>query len=124
MGTKILAVVILFLTVGFVCINTLMLERTIDGYLGEVEALVTDGEELAKSAKGARDLYERFSKSERYISLTVSHEDLTNVEAGFTDLISYLELGMREEATAAKNRLEDALRHLGRLSVFSFDAIV
>jgi hypothetical protein len=124
MGTKILAVVILFLTVGFVCINTLLLERTIDGYLGEVEALVTDGEELAKSAKGARDLYERFSKSERYISLTVSHEDLTNVEAGFTDLISYLELGMSEEATAAKNRLEDALRHLGRLSVFSFDAIV
>ena len=124
MGTKILAVVILFLTVGFVCINTLMLERTIDGYLGEVEALVTDGEEHAKSAKGARDLYERFSKSERYISLTVSHEDLTNVEAGFTDLISYLELGMSEEATAAKNRLEDALRHLGRLSVFSFDAIV
>ena len=101
-----------------------MLERTIDGYLGEVEALVTDGEELAKSAQGARDLYERFSKSERYISLTVSHEDLTNVEAGFTDLISYLELGMSEEATAAKNRLEDALRHLGRLSVFSFDAIV
>ena len=124
MWTKFLAVMILLITVGFVCVNTLLLDRTIERYLSEVEVIATDDIELKESSDRARELYERFGKSERYISLTVSHEDLTNIEAGFTDLISYLELGMKDEATVAKNRLEDALRHLGRLSVFSIDAIV
>ena len=124
MWTKFLAVMILLITVGFVCVNTLLLDRTIERYLSEVEVIATDDIELKESSNRARELYERFGKSERYISLTVSHEDLTNIEAGFTDLISYLELGMKDEATVAKNRLEDALRHLGRLSVFSIDAIV
>ena len=124
MWTKFLAVMILLITVGFVCVNTLLLDQTIERYLSEVEVIATDDIELKESSDRARELYERFGKSERYISLTVSHEDLTNIEAGFTDLISYLELGMKDEATVAKNRLEDALRHLGRLSVFSIDAIV
>ena len=123
MKTKILAVVLLVLTIGGVTVNTIALERIISDYEREVSALVTEPAN-EDTAKLARELFESFRDSERFVSITVNHDDLTSIEELFSELIGQLEVGDSESAHVTKNRLKDALRHLRRLSGFNIDAIV
>ena len=116
MKAKVFAVAMLFLTVGFVIFNTYKLQRDIGYIKGEVVAV--DGLDSAKSA------YESFKKKETYISLTVNHADMTSIEESFSELIGYYEVGDMDGAHVTKNRLTDALEHLGRLSGFNIDAII
>ena len=123
MKTKILAVVFLTVTVVAVIANTVALNKIITSYTEEVSRLVTDPADEA-SAPAARELFERFRSSERFVSITVNHDDLTSIEELFSELIGELEVGDADAAYVTKNRLIDALRHLGRLSGFNIDAIV
>jgi hypothetical protein len=72
----------------------------------------------------AEEIKESFEESEGFISLTVNHEDLTNIEVCYSDLIGYLSVGMTKEAEVTKNRLVDALKHLRRLSGVNIDSII
>ena len=67
---------------------------------------------------------EKFQKHERYISLTVSHDDLTNIEEGFAELIGAANAKDEERLVAVKSRLKDSLEHLGRLSGINLDSIL
>jgi hypothetical protein len=123
MKTKILAVVLLLLTVGGVIANTVAVGRIISGYETAVCELEVNGDGES-SATVARELFKKFQSSERFVSLTVNHDDLTSIEELFSELIGQLEVGDGNAAHVTKNRLIDALRHLGRLSGFNIDAIV
>ncbi len=123
MKTKILAVVMLLLTVGGVIANTVAVGRIISSYETAVCELEVDGSDES-SAAAARELFKKFQSSERFVSLTVNHDDLTSIEELFSELIGQLEVGDGDAAHVTKNRLIDALRHLGRLSGFNIDAIV
>ena len=123
MKTKILAVVLLVLTVGGVIANTVAIGRIISDYETAVRELEVDGGEES-SAKAARELFESFQDSERFVSITVNHDDLTSIEELFSELIGHLEVGDGDAAHVTKNRLIDALRHLGRLSGFNIDSII
>lgn len=68
-------------------------------------------------------IYADYKKHERFISLTVSHDDLTNIEESFADIIGAIEAGDESLMMTAKSRLEDALSHLRRLSGINPESI-
>ena len=124
MGTKIAAVIILIITVGGVTLNTVVLDRMIGEKLVAAEALTISDEAPGASEKAVALAYEDFKRAERYISLTVNHDDLTNIEQLFAELIGHLSVGDTDSARVTKNRLVDALCHLRRLSGFNIDSVI
>ena len=121
MKEKILSIILLILVIGFVTINTSILVKQIDNVKEEVDALLLDGD---NSETDARRIYENFMKKEQYISLTVSHDDLTSIEDCFIQLIGYLSVKDIKNAEVTKSRLISYLEHLRRLSGFTIDAVI
>ena len=121
MREKILAVVILIAVVTFVIANTLIIERQIGDIEKEISTLNIEGEGAVDQA---RKIHEDFMRKEKFISLTVSHDDLTNIEGCFVELIGYLSIGDADNAKVTKDRLTHSLEHLRRLSTFTIDAII
>ena len=115
MGAKIFAVVALAVILVFVGVNTYIVNARIGNIIDEVEA--------SGSYEDAARVREKFMRCERYISITVSHDDLTNIE----DLFSEYEAELREDSDDAeitKSRLINALSHLRRLSGINIDSVV
>ena len=77
-----------------------------------------------ESYESYESVAKEFQKHERYISLTVSHDDLTNIEEAFAELIGAANAGDEEKLTTIKSRLKDSLDHLGRLSGINLDSIL
>ena len=116
------AIVILCVTLLFVISNSIMLTKTISGYENAVKKIDTSD---TKSAEGEFiDLYDKFKRDERYINLTVNHLDLTNIEEMFASAIGAARADDSSELEITKNRLEDALGHLGRLVGINLDSIL
>ncbi len=124
MKVKIFAVVLMILLVSAVVINTLTVERVITDVCERVETIEIGKESLGKAYEDAQVALERYKELETYISLTVNHNDLTNIEDTFSELIGNLSVGEANGAVIAKNRLLGALKHLRRLSGINFDAII
>ncbi len=122
MKVKILAVLLLILTVSATAANTGVLLHRIDHITSRVSLLNTEAlaEEAEKNASAA---FSAFKKEEEYLSLTVNHGDLTDIEALFSEMIGYLRVSDREGAEVTKNRLIDALSHLRRLSGCNISSI-
>ena len=123
MKVKIFAVAILVTVVGFTVFDTFFLQRQL-GQLKESAERLDVSEENSKAEDEARALSREFMQKERFISLSVNHEDLTNIEEAFTELIAELSVGEYNNATVAKNRLVDAFEHLRRLSGCNIDSVI
>lgn len=123
MRTQILAWVILAVTVGFAVTNTALLARQTEDILKEVEGVSLDGDPEAARAE-LEAIYDSFKSKEKYISITVNHEDLTNIEQSFSEIIGYLAVGDTDGATVIKHRLTDSLEHLRRLSAVNLESII
>lgn len=121
MKTKIFACVTITVIIAFVTINTIYLDSAITELTDLVAALNLDDE---NALQNANDVFENFKDAEAYISITVSHDDLTNIEDGFAELVGYLRVEDTEGAKVVKNRLINSLEHLRRLSGFNFDSII
>lgn len=124
MSTRAFAYVIFIFILVAVFVNTAMLQKQIGDVISDVEELNLDEGDSAAVTKAARELYKDFKKKESFISLTVSHDDLTNIESSFSELIGYLSVGEFASAVATKNRLLDSLEHLRRLSDINLEAII
>lgn len=120
MKSKIAATVILALVLTFVFVNAAVIERKAAAYGENVAALSPKDEGILDAVTS---LYENFQADERYISLTVNHDDLTNIEEAFAEMIGAAKAKDAEQFTITKSRLEDALAHLGRLSGINPDSI-
>lgn len=115
MGAKIFAAVTVVTILTFIIYNTVLMNEKIDEIIHGVEA--------AESYAEIKEVKERFTKYERFISISVSHEDLMSIE----DLFAEYEVQMRlisEEREITKNRLISALGHLRRLSAVNIDSII
>ena len=123
MKEKIFAVVNILLIIGAVTINTVKLHRDIDLIYEEV-SILDIGKEDASTMNTAKSVYEKFKRYETFMGLTVNHEDLSNIEESFAELLGYITVGDTEGATVTKNRLLDELSHLRRLSGLNIDAII
>ena len=121
MAQKILAICLLVIVIALVITNTLILQNV-------TESLTEDVENLQLDSKGALDdaikIDDNFKKKVSFIGLTVSHEDLTNIEDCFAEMTGYLTVGDSDGAKVAKYRLIRSLKHLRRLVGFNIDAII
>ena len=116
------AYVLLCISILVVFINSLVLNRLISKTLDEVKMLP---ESLsAESHQEYERLYKDFKKKEQYISLTVNHEDLTEVESSFSEIVGAAKANDEEAFLTIKSRLIDALDHLRRLSGINIDSIL
>ena len=116
------AVILLVLCVGVWC-NTLHLDKTIDEITEDIKDFEI-GDDAASASIRAREIFENFKRKETYISTTVNHNDLTDIEALMSEMIGCLEAEMTDEARVAKSRLIDTLGHLRRLSGVNIDSIL
>lgn len=121
MKAGIFALITVIAVVGLVTINSICLYRVIGDITENALALDISSESALDDACG---LKQKFERAERFISLTVNHEDLTNIEECYSELIGYLSVGMQDEAEVTKSRLIDALTHLKRLSGVNIDSII
>lgn len=120
MREKVIAVTLLIIIPIAVALNTLLLTKQIDETIDAVTAIEIDKGEAKNEAER---IFDDFSRKESFLSLTVSHDDLTNVEDCFTEMIGYLSVGDANNAEVMRNRLIHSLEHLRRLSGLNIDAI-
>ena len=121
MKEKILAVILFSLIILFVTVNTVVMNKQIAEVINKVDKLDLFAE---NSFKEANILYEDFMKKESYLSITVSHNDMTSIEDCFVEMIGYISVNDIDNATVVKYRLKSSLEHLRRLSGFNIDAII
>ena len=123
MKVKILATLVLALTVGLSALNTHFLLKAIDKTANDVTDLSFSGEP-EEIKQRAEILFKDYKRREFFLSLTVSHEDLTDIESLFSEMIGYLSVKDTEGAEMTKSRLIDALMHLRRLSGVNISSIL
>lgn len=121
MKEKILSVILLIIVIAFVTVNTVIIGKQIDEVIESVDSLRLDDNSAAIKSK---ESYDDFMKKEKYLSLTVSHDDMTSIESCFVEMIGYLSVGDIQNAEVVKYRLKSSLEHLRRLSGFNLDAII
>lgn len=115
MGAKVFAIVGLVAILTFVGVNSFIVDQRMEEIINEVKEC-----ESYEDIAGTR---EKFMEYERYINITVSHEDLTLIE----DLFSQYEAEAKDESDDAeitKSRLINALTHLRRLSGINIDSVI
>ena len=122
MKVKILAVALLILIAGAVALNTVFLGKRIEHVAETVHALHFEGSP-DEAYEDAKQSFEDFKHEEKYLSLTVNHNDLTDIEGLFSEMIGYLSIEDTDNAKVTKSRLIDALSHLGRLSAINMSSI-
>ena len=102
-------------------LNGLALKSKIEATIEEVASI--NIQESGTKVEAER-IFDKFLEREHYISLTVSHEDLTIIEDCFCEMIGYLKVGDVDNAEVTKGRLLGSLEHLRRLSGFNIDSII
>ena len=116
------AYVILCFTLLSVIANSIALNILITKTLNDVKDLPDYLTDVSYSE--CENLYNIFKKQEKYISLTVNHEDLTEVESSFAEMLGAIKANDSESVLSIKSRLIDALEHLRRLSGINIDSIL
>lgn len=117
-----ISIIVFILLLAAVILNSIYISKVTEKFADKIREIDTENLEAAKDV--LKQLHEEFRKEEKFISITVSHDDLTNIEESFADIIGAAEAGMTVDVITIKSRLEDALRHLGRLSSINFDSII
>ncbi|MBO5945596.1 MAG: DUF4363 family protein [Clostridia bacterium] len=115
------ALILLTLSLGAVIANSIILNSIIDEISDEVER--TDENDLDEARERYEQIYSLYQKRVTYISLTTNHEDLTNIEECFSEIIGAAKANDRSSFIIMKSRLTDALRHLKRLSGINIESI-
>lgn len=124
MKEKILGACLFIGVIAFVCINAYILECKIVRTTESVEAISIHKDNIIDAKNKAELIFKEFKSQETYLSLSVNHEDLTNIENSFVDMIGFLSVGDADNAMVAKSRLINSLEHLRRLSSFRLEAII
>ncbi len=110
-----IAAVLLALTLVAVVINAIAVRNIISGLLDDIEEA---------EANEYEDIFNHFKDIESYVSLSVDHEDMMNIELAFAELIGAVEVGDDKSVAAIKSRLKYSLEHMRRLSGINIDSIL
>lgn len=112
----ILALLLVAVTLNAVYINSF----TDEIYTLSVEEKGDSIESIEKTFEKIEKIYE---KNEIFISLSVSHEDLTDIEEILAEIDGALKASDRGAVIIAKSRFENAVLHLGQLSALNLQSI-
>lgn len=110
----------LFLLTALIGINSFALSFNINKVYEAVEATPP----RLSSYAAFEALYEDYMRRERFICLTVAHNDLMDIEGAFAELLGAIKAEDEGALIIAKSRLENALLHLRRLSSFGIEGIL
>lgn len=115
------AYTVLVLLILAVVINMVLVKNSVGRLLDEVKA--AEEENTEKAALEYSEIYESYKERELFISLTVSHEDLSELELAFSELIGAAKADDKSSLLIAKSRLTDRLWHIKRLSGINIDSV-
>ena len=114
------AIVILLLLIIAICLNAYALDYNINA----IYKSVTEAAATPDSKYQFERIFDDFLTREKFICLTVSHSDLSEIESAFAELIGAAEAKDEESVIIAKSRLTNALMHLRRLSIIGIEGIL
>ena len=116
------AAVTLVLLLCFVVTNSLVLNSEIE----TLKEKITDAEEnnMDEAFNEYNNLFLEYKRLEKYMSLTVNHEDLANIENAFAEITGAANADDKASLLTTKSRLIDYLSHIRRLSGINIDSIL
>lgn len=120
MKTIILSYVILALIVILVIVNSMIVSNSIDIIIRELK----DIPDSTKEKEQYTAVFDSYMKMQHFFEITVSHDDLTNIESEFYEIIGAANANDDESLIIAKSRLIGALTHLKRLCGINADSIL
>ena len=117
-----IAISVLVILFALILANSFAINKITSGLAERVERI--EYESYDKIISEYEKISEDFKRAERLISLTVSHEDLTNIEESLAEIIGAAMAEDMSSIITIKSRLRDSLFHLGRLSSVNLDSIL
>lgn len=121
MKEKIISITLLISVAIFSAVNTFILDKAITKTVDDLTNLRLSDDMASEKAQA---IYADFQRMQGYMSITVSHDDLTSIEDCFVEMIAYLSVKDVQNAEVIKSRLVSYLKHLRRLSGMNIDAII
>ncbi len=117
-ASYIILIILIFAVVG----NIFFINKTVE----EIYEISSEGtDDTVESLKIKFDkIQELYDKKELFISLSVSHDDLTDIETSLSEINGAIKAEDFKAAIIAKSRFENALLHLGRLSSLNIESIL
>lgn len=115
------AYTVFIMLVIIVFLNSLMLSRVIDKLSDSAEA--AEEYDMQKAEEQYTEIYKDYKKHELYVSLSIDHDDLSELEDIFSEIIGAARANDSEALIVAKCRLIYRLRHIRRLSGINIDSI-
>lgn len=104
-----------------VIINSVAIEKIIDSISEEIVYAEECDMSIAKNEYS--EIYEKYKKYKLYISLSIGHDDLSDIENTFSEIIGAAKAEDFAGVITAKSRLTDQLGHIRRLSGINIDSI-
>lgn len=115
------AILIFIFLFAAIVLNSVFINNTVhEIYSISAESTCDDIEDIKKLYG---EIFEIYRKKELFISLSVSHDDLTDIDVFFSEMKGAIIANDLESALIAKSCLENALHHLGQLSSFNIESI-
>ena len=122
MKTFYAALGMLSLLISLIIGNSIYLKSVCRIFSDRLESISLESPEAALPL--LEELFSDFERAEKFISITVSHDDLTNIEEGFSEMIGAARAGDTESLVITKSRLGHSLEHLKRLLSINLDGII
>ena len=124
MKTVILAYTVVILIISLVILNSIFVSYNIKEIIRQIGAF-DDGEKTNTNdtLSEYEKIYLDYKRREKFISLTVSHEDLTDISTEFQEIIGAARANDTESIIIAKSRLIGSLEHTRRLCGINLDSI-
>lgn len=119
MKAAIISFIVLTIVLTSVFLNSFFVSKSIE----KITDRLKDAPETIDSYGLYSDIYDEYMKKQKFIGLTVSHDDLTNIEGEFNEILGSIRAKDKESLIIAKSRLVGALTHMKRLSGVNADSI-
>ena len=115
------AYTVFLVLVIFIFINCFALSNIID----EITELTVSAEEndLALAKQVYEEIYETYKSHRLFMSLSVDHNDLSDIESSFSEIIGAAKADDAAGVMTAKSRLINRLRHIKRLSGINIESV-
>lgn len=119
MRAAIISLAVLIAILAVVMLNSFFVSKSISDITEKLENAPQSTEEYNLYS----EIFNDYLKKQRFIGLTVSHDDLTNIEREFNEILGAIKAGDDDTLIIAKSRLIGSLSHLRRLSGINADSI-
>ena len=120
MKVVIFSYIILALVITLVIVNSIIISHNIDVIIEKLKSIPS----IASSKDDYNDVFEDYMKIQHFLAITVSHDDLTNIEDNFYEILGATDADDDQALNIAKSRLIGALTHLKRLVGINLDSIL